>query len=179
MKAIVLSFPLLLAFLLPTGDAHADVPSRDKSDRKSVVYTFSLHGLPSDRVVLADLSASGAGIQRVEEGVPLRVNTTSRPSIHMTTVSYWAGNGLSDTLECAGAPTPVTHVDDDDDRDELHEDLDFSATSATSCTVTSRGVPQSSSGGCNVSGSTSLPVALLLGIPTAMLLLGKRRRAAT
>lgn len=176
----------LVATCLGTATAQADV-SRDDEPKapKYVPYEFVVHGHFSDDPVFYPYPC---GLPApLAEGTRTSLVEGSQCSIYMiskTAFDTWHNESPYDSAkltslstQCAGGPTPVTKLDGDDDRSRIQEDLDVEG-NGSSCAVRSRGVPSASDddGGCNVSGSRSVPVALLLGVPAAMLLFGRRRR---
>lgn len=193
MKPIVPTL-LFIGLSLFSASARADVPP-EADDSKSVPYTFTVHGIagvPSDIAIFFDGCPGGSGEPLLEEGSV--VTTTDRAgnrqdscAIYRTfksTYDAWdvarmsnkPANLLTGAVRCTGGPSPLTWLDADDSRTSINEELDVKV-DATSCSVTSRGVPKRSQAGCSATGGSSrVPLALLLGLPAMLILLVKKRR---
>lgn len=191
------SWLIFAACVVRPSLASADMPPGDGS--KSVPYRFIVHGLdavgPAVAVFSYPCSGSngqpGEDVTLLAEGTSVSIGRNESCAIYQTkrsTYDQWkaepatsasppdATGLVNGATKCSGGPSPLTTLDKDDPRNEVVEDLDVRV-DATSCRVTSRGVP--SRGGCSASGgSPQGALAILLTLPALGLLLRKRRATA-
>ena len=180
----LLTTGVLCALLCASSLASADVSS---PGTKRVPYSFAVHGIPAGNVVLFAYSPNVGDVKDVGEGTKITAERAQASyRLYATTAqkrseydapgsSRSASDLVAASVVCQGGPSSQFSLDDDDPRTSIHEDLDVKTLDATTCVVTSRGVPEKQ-GGCAIGGPANRVAPWLVALAVPLVLLGLRRR---
>lgn len=144
----------VFALLSASSVAAADVASLGT---KRVRYSFTVHGVPPGDVVLFAVSSTSSLVTDVGEGTKvtsdsaqdgyrLYATTAQKRADHDASKARSPSDLIAASVVCQGGPNPTFTLDEDDPRTSINEDLDVKTLDASTCVLTSRGVPTSQGG---------------------------------